>query len=119
MIIIPPKKAEQQRRERLELAQRQQLSNPLVEKERIFAFKLLELATKFNINLLTLEDINIGSLLTTAQEAGVSETEIANASAILLALAKDVEAESGLNWTDTWLNLKGRLPEYLMEAQEE
>jgi len=48
--------------------------------------------------------------------AGATESEIANASAILLALAKDVEAESGLNWADTWLALKSRLPGYLQEA---
>ena len=41
------------------------------------------------------------------------ESEIANASAILLALAKDVEAESGMVWSDTWLALKSRLPGYL------
>ena len=88
----------------------------LVAKEQAFALKLAQLATAFGLNLLTLSDINIGSLLTAAQQAGATETEIANASAILLALAKDVEAESGLNWADTWAGLKSRLPGYLQGA---
>ena len=45
---------------------------------------------------MSLSDVNIGVLLGAAQEAGATELEIA--SAILLALAKDVEAESG--WSD-------------------
>ena len=92
------------------------LPEALVAKERVFAQKLLQLATAFQIDLLALPDINIGSLLTAAQQAGATETEIANASAILLALAKDVEAESGMVWADTWLALKSRLPGYLQEA---
>jgi len=87
-----------------------------VAKEQAFADKLKQLATAFQIDLTTLPDINIGSLLTAAQQAGATETEIANASAILLALAKDVEAESGMVWADTWLALKSRLPGYLQEA---
>lgn len=89
------------------------LPEALVNKERIFALKLKELADKFSINLLELTDINIGSLLTAASTVGVSENDIANASAILLALAKDVEAESGLNWAETWAGLKSRLLSYL------
>ena len=89
------------------------LPEALVAKERAFASKLAQLATAFQIDLTTLPDINIGSLLTAAQQAGATETEIANASAILLALAKDVEAESGMVWADTWLALKSRLPGYL------
>ena len=89
------------------------LPEALAAKEQAFADKLNQLATAFQINLLALPDINIGSLLTAAQQAGATETEIANASAILLALAKDVEAESGQNWADTWLALKSRLPGYL------
>jgi hypothetical protein len=88
----------------------------LYEKERIFAQKLLQLATAFGIDLTTLPDINIGTMLQAAQQAGATETEIANASAILLALAKDVEAESGMVWADTWLALKSRLPGYLQEV---
>ena len=89
------------------------LPEALVAKERAFALKLLQLATAFQIDLLSLPDINIGMMLQAAQQAGATETEIANASAILLALAKDVEAESGMVWADTWLTLKSRLPGYL------
>ena len=85
----------------------------LYEKERIFAQKLLQLATAFGIDLTALPDINIGTMLQAAQTAGATEAEIANASAILLALAKDVEAESGLVWADTWAAMKSRLPGYL------
>src|SRR5574344_839315 len=69
------------------------LPEALVAKERAFADILKQLATKFQIDLSTLTDINIGSLLTAAQAAGATEADIANASAILLALANDVEAE--------------------------
>ena len=85
----------------------------LYAKEQAFASKLAQLAMAFQIDLTTLLDINIGTMLQAAQQAGATETEIANASAILLALAKDVEAESGLVWSDTWLALKSRLPGYL------
>ncbi len=91
------------------------LPEALVAKERAFADKLKQLAPAFQIDLLALPDINIGTMLQAAQQAGATDSEIANASAILLALAKDVEAESGLNWADTWLALKSRLPGYLQE----
>jgi hypothetical protein len=91
------------------------LPEALVAKEQAFALKLAQLATAFQIDLASLSDINIGTMLQAAQQAGASESEIANASAILLALAKDVEAESGLNWADTWLALKSRLPGYLQQ----
>jgi len=89
------------------------LPEALVAKEQAFASKLAQLATAFQIDLMELSDINIGTMLQAAQQAGATETEIANASAILLALAKDVEAESGMVWADTWLALKSRLPGYL------
>jgi len=89
------------------------LPEALVAKEQAFASKLAQLATAFQIDLLALPDINIGTMLQSAQQAGATETEIASASAILLALAKDVEAESGMVWADTWLALKSRLPGYL------
>ena len=90
-----------------------EIFDPLLAKEQAFAVKLAQLATTFQIDLLALPDINIGTMLQAAQQAGATETEIANASAILLALAKDVEAESGLNWADTWAAMKSRLPGYL------
>ena len=89
------------------------LPEALVAKEQAFALKLAQLATAFQIDLTTLPDINIGTMLQAAQQAGATESEIASASAILLALAKDVEAESGMVWADTWLALKSRLPGYL------
>lgn len=92
------------------------LPEALVAKEQAFADKLAQLATKFQIDLLALPDINIGTMLAAAQTAGASETDIANASAILLALGKDVEAESNQTWAETWAGLKSRLPGYLQEV---
>ena len=92
------------------------LPEALVAKEQAFASKLAQLAMAFQIDLTTLPDINIGTMLQAAQQAGATESEIASASAILLALAKDVEAESGMVWADTWLALKSRLPGYLQGA---
>lgn len=89
------------------------LPEELVTKERAFAAKLAQLATKFQIDLLALPDINIGTMLAAAQTAGATESDIANASAILLALGKDVEAESNQTWAETWAGLKSRLPGYL------
>lgn len=89
------------------------LPEALVAKERAFADKMAQLATKFQIDLLSLSDINIGTMLTAAQTAGATEADIANASAILLALGKDVEAESNQTWAETWAGLKSRLPGYL------
>lgn len=114
MKLILKSQADQMRREKLEIAAKNaELPEVLIAKEQAFAAKLAQLATAFQIDLSTLTDINIGSLLTAAQAAGATESDIANASAILLALAKDVEAESGLNWADTWAGLKNRLPGYL------
>ncbi len=89
------------------------LDELLVAKERAFASKLSELAARFGVDLRALDDINIGALLSAASTAGASDADIAAASAILLALAKDVEAESGMNWQDTWAGLKSRLSGYL------
>ena len=91
------------------------LPEALVAKEQAFAAKLAQLATAFQIDLTTLPDINIGSLLTAAQQAGATETEIANASAILLALFNDVVVESCGTSADAWAGLKSRLPGYLQQ----
>ncbi len=92
------------------------LPEALVAKEQGFASKLAQLAMAFQIDLTTLPDINIGSLLTAAQQAGATETEIANASAILLALFNDVVVESCGTSADAWAGLKSRLPGYLQEV---
>lgn len=92
------------------------LPEALVAKERAFADKLKQLATSFQIDLLALPDINIGTMLATAQAAGATENDIANASAILLALGKDMEAESNQTWAETWAGLKSRLHGYLLQG---
>lgn len=89
------------------------LPEALVAKEQAFAAKLAQLATAFQIDLLSLSDITIGTMLTAAQQAGATETEIANASAILMALFNDVVVESGGTSADAWAGLKSRLPGYL------
>ena len=92
------------------------LPEELVTKERAFAAKLAQLATKFQIDLLALPDINIGTMLAAAQTAGATEADIANASAILMALFNDVVVEDGGTSADAWAGLKSRLPGYLQEA---
>ena len=92
------------------------LPEELVTKEQAFADKLAQLATKFQIDLLALPDINIGTMLTAAQAAGATEADIANASAILMALFNDVVVEAGGTSADAWAGLKSRLPGYLQEA---
>ena len=92
------------------------LPEALVAKEQAFALKLLQLATTFGIDLTTLPDINIGTMLQAAQQAGATETEIANASAILMALFNDVVVESGGTSADAWAGLKSRLLGYLQGA---
>lgn len=94
----------------------QEPGEALYEKERAFADKLKQLATAFQIDLLSLPDINIGTMLQAAQQAGATETEIANASAILMALFNDVVVESCGTSADAWAGLKYRLPGYLQEA---
>ena len=89
------------------------LPEALVAKEQAFAAKLAQLATAFQIDLMELSDINIGTMLQAAQQAGATETEIANASAILLALFNDVVVESCGTSADAWAGLKSRLPGYL------
>ena len=89
------------------------LPEALVAKEQAFAAKLAQLATAFQIDLLALPDINIGTMLQAAQQAGATETEIANASAILMTLFNDVVVESCGTSADAWAGLKSRLPGYL------
>ena len=91
------------------------LPEALITKEQAFAAKLAQLATAFQIDLLALPDINIGTMLQAAQQAGATETEIANASAILMALFNDVVVESCGTSADAWAGLKSRLPGYLQE----
>jgi len=90
-----------------------ELSELLVAKEQAFADKLKQLATAFQIDLATLPDINIGTMLTAAQQAGATESEIANASAILMTLFNDVVVEAGGTSADAWAGLKSRLIQYL------
>lgn len=85
----------------------------LVAKERAFALKLLEFEAAFMVDLAALPDINISTMLQAAQQAGATETEIANASAILMALFNDVVVESCGTSADAWAGLKSRLPGYL------
>ena len=92
-----------------------ELSELLVAKEQAFALKLLQLATAFQIDLLALPDINIGAMLTAAQQAGVSPADIADATAMLLAAKADIEAEANMTWAECWRGLKERLPGYLGE----
>ena len=92
------------------------LPEALITKEQAFAAKLAQLATAFQIDLLALPDINIGTMLQAAQQAGATETEIANASAILMTLFNDVVVESGGTSADAWAGLKSRLPGYLQGA---
>ena len=91
------------------------LPEALITKEQAFAAKLAQLATAFQIDLLALPDINIGTMLQAAQQAGATETEIANASAILMTLFNDVVVESGGTSADAWAGLKYRLPGYLQQ----
>ncbi|MFA6779791.1 MAG: hypothetical protein WCU80_08445 [Paludibacteraceae bacterium] len=120
MIIIPKDKAEQMRRERIEAASRQaQPPAALIDKEKVFAQALATLAARHGVDLMAMGDINIGGLIAAAQAAGATEADVAGASAILLAHAKDVEAESGMNWADTWLAMKARLPAHLAELAQQ
>ena len=91
------------------------LPEALVAKERAFADKLKQLAMAFQIDLTTLPDINIGTMLQAAQQAGATETEIANASAILMALFNDVVVEGCGTSADAWAGLKSRLPGYFQQ----
>ena len=116
--MIPKNIADRNKAERAALA----ASKPqtaLETKGRAFAAMLLQLAQGLGVDLTALEDINIGSLLAAAQAVGASQADIANASALLLALARDVEAESGKTWADTWQELKARLPEYIAALMTE
>ena len=87
----------------------------LAAKERAFAAMLAHYAAAFQIDLTTLPDINIGAMLTAAQQAGVSPEAIADASAILMALFNDVVVEGGGTSGKAWEGLKERLPGYLGE----
>jgi len=91
------------------------LPEALVAKEQAFALKLAQLAAAFQIDLTTLPDINIGIMLQAAQQAGATESEIASASAILMALFNDVVVEAGGTSADAWAGLKSRLPGYLQQ----
>ena len=79
-----------------------------------FADKLKEYATAFGIDIMSMPEINISSMLQAAQEAGATESQIIGATTILLALTRDIEAESGQVWADCWAGLKSRLLNYLI-----
>ena len=94
------------------------LPEVLVAKEQAFALKLLQLATAFQIDLLALPDINVSAMLTAAQQAGVQPADIADASAILMALFNDVVVESGGTSGKAWEGMKERLPRYIIELAQ-
>lgn len=88
-------------------------------KERAFAAALLYYAAKFQIDITTIPDINTTSLLLAAKTNGASQADTTEATANLLALCRDIEAEQGLNWADCWAALKSRLPGYIMEIMSQ
>ena len=94
-------------------------TDALAAKERAFAGMLAHYADAFHIDLATLPDINIGAMLAAAQQAGVSPADIADASAILMALFNDVVVESGGTSGKAWEGLKERLPGYLAELVQD
>jgi len=94
------------------------ISNALAAKERAFAGMLAHYAAAFHIDLAALPDINIGAMLTAAQQAGATAAEIADATAMLLAAKADIEAEAGGSWAECWRGLKGRLPGYIIELAQ-
>lgn len=91
------------------------IPDALAAKERAFAAMLAHYAAAFQIDLAALPDINISAMLTAAQQAGVSPEDIADASAILMALFNDVVVESGGTSGKAWEGMKERLPGYLGE----
>lgn len=91
------------------------ISDALAAKERTFAGMLLHYATAFGVDLTALPDINISAMLKAAQAAGATAAEIAEASAILMALFNDVVVESGGTPGKAWEDLKERLPGYMAE----
>ena len=94
------------------------ISDALAAKERAFAAMLAHYAAAFHIDLAALPDINIGAMLSAAQQAGVSPEAIADATAMLLAAKADIEAEAAVTWAECWQGLKGRLPGYLQELAQ-
>ena len=96
-----------------------ELSELLVAKEQAFAAMLAHYATAFQIDLAALPDINIGAMLTAAQQAGVQPADIADATAMLLAAKADIEAEAAMTWAECWRGLKERLPGYLGELVQD
>lgn len=75
-------------------------------------------ANKVNIDLTTLQDTNVTTLLEAAQVKNVSEIDIAIAISILLVLMRDIEVESVLNSQHCWLRLKELLPFYIRELTQ-
>jgi len=94
-------------------------TDALAAKERAFAAMLAHYAVAFHIDLAALPDINIGAMLTAAQQAGVSPADIADATAMLLAAKADIEAEAAMTWAECWRGLKERLPGYLGELVQD
>lgn len=88
-------------------------TDAIAAKERAFAAMLAHYAAAFQIDLTTLPDINISSMLTAAQQADVPHDAIAAATAMLLAAKADIEAEADATWAECWRGLKERLPGYL------
>ena len=90
-------------------------SDALYAKERAFVAALLQYATAFQIDIAALDPINITTMLTAAHVAGVQEADIAAATAILLALTRDIEAEADATWAKCWDGLKERFLGYVGE----
>ena len=94
------------------------ISDAIAAKERAFAAMLAHYAAAFQIDLAALPDINIGAMLSAAQQAGVSPADIADATAMLLAAKADIEAEAAVTWAECWRGLKERLPGYIIELAQ-
>lgn len=93
-------------------------SAALYAKERAFAAALLQYANAFQIDIAALDPINITTMLTAAHTAVVPEADIAATTARLLALTRDIEAETKKPWGDCWEGLKERFLGYVGEIMQ-
>jgi hypothetical protein len=91
------------------------ISPELVAKEKAFVAALLQYAGTLNIDLSSIENINIANLKQAASDAGATDFQVAEMGSALMMLAFDIMAETTKPWAIAWAELKSRMPGYIEE----
>ena len=91
------------------------------EAELMIARSILKLAAKYDAvaALATLDNLSIPGLMALAAQYHVTDEDLHGTETDVLILTRQLEAVTGLSWSDAWDGLKSRLPGYFQQIAQQ